>query len=94
MFKMKPFILLTSVVVLILIGLSDLPSGIDEKSTGPKEKVVQVAIEKPSLQNKYQSCLSARNSRPEDPKEKTQMTSRITSPSFSGKMVNYFILIF
>jgi hypothetical protein len=91
---MKPVILLTSLVVLVLIGLSDLQSGTAEKSTGPKEKVIEVAEEKYSLQNKYQGCLAVRNSGPTDPNEKSQISSRIPSPSFSGKMVNYFILIF
>ena len=91
---MKPVILLTSLAVLVLIGLSDLQPATDEKSTGQNEKVIQVTAEKPLLQNKYQGCLSSQNSEPADPNKRNQITSRIPGPSFSGKMVNYFVLIF
>jgi len=91
---MKPVILLTSIAVLVWIGLSDVHSVIDEKTTRPKEKVIQITEEYPLLQNNYQGCFATRNSGPAVPNVGTQISSRVSSPSFSGKMVNYFILIF
>ena len=91
---MKPVILFTSLAVLVFITLSDLQSCTDEKNTGTIQKVIEVSTENPLPRNNNEVCHSSRNSGPADPHEKTQITSHIPNPSFSGKMVNYFILIF